>query len=75
MKTGSSSFGFSTDEQGQFQMWNIPPGYRLGRNRPVWASAGRSRILTIDGGPRLLDAGSFLNATLPIGQNMYLAAS
>ena len=34
--TGSSSFGFSTDETGRFQMRNIPPGnYRLvvrGRN-------------------------------------------
>lgn len=35
--TNSSSFGFSTDEQGRFQMRNIPPGnYRLiVRGRPL----------------------------------------
>jgi hypothetical protein len=43
--TGGSSFGFSTDEQGRFQMRNIPPGnYRLGvQQRPVQFSADGSR--------------------------------
>jgi hypothetical protein len=41
----SSSFGFSTDEQGRFQMRNIPPGnYRLGvQQRPMQFSPDGSR--------------------------------
>jgi hypothetical protein len=37
MSGGSSSFGFSTDDQGRFQMRSIPPGtYRLAvRQRPL----------------------------------------
>jgi protocatechuate 3,4-dioxygenase beta subunit len=41
---GSSGFGFSTDEQGRFQMRNIPPGsYRISvRQRPPQPSADGS---------------------------------
>ena len=44
----SSSFGFSTDEQGRFQMRNIPPGnYRLvARGRP----AGNAEVPVSDPG-------------------------
>ena len=42
---GSTSFGFQTDEQGRFQMRNIPPGtYRLGvQQRPVQFSSDGTR--------------------------------
>ncbi len=43
--TGSSSFGFNTDEQGRFQMRNIPPGtYRLSvQQRPQQFNSDGSR--------------------------------
>ena len=43
--TNTSSFGFSTDEQGRFQMRNIPPGtYRVGvQQRPMQFSPDGSR--------------------------------
>jgi hypothetical protein len=43
--SGSTSFGFSTDEQGRFQMRNIPPGtYRIGvQQRPVQFNSDGTR--------------------------------
>jgi hypothetical protein len=43
--SGSTSFGFSTDEQGRFQMRNIPPGnYRVGvQQRPAQFNSDGTR--------------------------------
>ncbi len=60
----SSSFGFGTDEQGRFQMRNIPPGtYRLTvRQQP------QQGLRNPDGSPA--DVGEFASMPITIGADM-----
>jgi hypothetical protein len=62
--TSTSSFGFSTDDQGRFQMRNIPPGnYRLTvRTRPMQP--------TPDGSPNQNEPGEMANVPLAVSSDL-----